>query len=142
MLQFLNEVTASWNPWKELDRIHWELDRLIPEAFSVFNGSNRAPVAVYANDEAAKVLVQIPGWKPGWFDLSVEGNKLHLKGQSVAGEAVGGNENMQLSLSRTINLPFHVRANKIQAHYSKGILTIDLARSEKDKPQKIKIQAA
>ncbi len=141
MLQFLNEVTGSWNPWKELDRIHWELDRLVPEAFSIFNGSNRAPVAIYANDEAAKVLVRIPGWKPEWFDLSVEGNKLLLKGQSVSGNADSGDD-MQLSLSRTINLPFHVEADKVQANYAKGILVIDLARSEKDKPQKIKIQAA
>ncbi|MDQ5988066.1 MAG: hypothetical protein CSYNP_03819 [Syntrophus sp. SKADARSKE-3] len=44
--------------------------------------------------------------------------------------------------SRNINLPFGVDADKVDATYEKGILTIFLPRAEKEKPRKISIKAS
>jgi HSP20 family protein len=131
MLQLLDELTYG-SPWRNFDRLHRELSR----AFNPFVVKNRAPVNVYANEDAVKVLVNIPGWKAEWFELSVEGTKLLLKGE----EKDVDHEPMRLN--RVINLPFGIQEDSVAATYKDGMLTVDLKRSEQDKPKKIAIQSA
>ena len=44
--------------------------------------------------------------------------------------------------SRTVDLPFSVDSNKVQATLEKGILRILMPRAEQDKPRKISIMSA
>jgi HSP20 family protein len=46
------------------------------------------------------------------------------------------------TFSRTVQLPFRVDADKVQAHFDNGILEIELQRLEADRPKKIEIRAA
>jgi HSP20 family protein len=43
--------------------------------------------------------------------------------------------------SKTIELPFNVQAEKVEAKFSKGILSITLPRAEAEKPKKIIIKS-
>ena len=44
------------------------------------------------------------------------------------------------TFSRTIQLPFMVDADKVQAGFRNGVLQIKLPRAEADKPKRISIQ--
>jgi HSP20 family protein len=98
----------------------------------------RALVNVYANNDKARVIVSLPGWKAEWFDLSVEGDHLEVSGKSK----YENEQKSELNFKRKINLPFRVEDGKVEANYKNGLLTIDLERSEQDKPRKIVVNAA
>ena len=137
MLQLLNELT-SWNPWRDLERIQWDMSRWLPESIS----GNRAPVNIYSNGDGLKVVVRIPGWRAEWFDLSVEGNRLELRGEPSK-EAVSQDQAAPyFSLKRVINLPYRVKTDNVTANYDNGMLIVDLHRHDQDKPKKIKVAAA
>jgi HSP20 family protein len=42
---------------------------------------------------------------------------------------------------KTIELPFTVEADKVEARFSKGVLSITLPRSEAEKPKKVKVKS-
>jgi HSP20 family protein len=46
------------------------------------------------------------------------------------------------TFSRTVQLPFRVDPDKVQARFNNGILEIELQRLEADRPKKIEIRAA
>jgi HSP20 family protein len=46
------------------------------------------------------------------------------------------------TFSRTVQLPFRVDPDKVQARFDNGILQIELERREADRPKKIEIRAA
>ena len=45
------------------------------------------------------------------------------------------------SFSRTVQLPFMVDTNKVEASFKNGVLLINLPRAEADKPKKIAIKS-
>jgi HSP20 family protein len=46
------------------------------------------------------------------------------------------------TFSRTVQLPFHVDPDQVQARFANGVLEIELQRPEADRPRKIQINAA
>ncbi len=134
MLQLLDNLTFG-NPWRELDRLHRDLNRMFTRETPV----NHAPVNVYTSDDTVKVVIAVPGWEPEWFDISVEGDKLNLRGEKEIKE---GDNTKHLTLDRIVTLPYRVESDNVEATYRNGILTLDLHRSELDKPKKIAIQTA
>jgi HSP20 family protein len=44
------------------------------------------------------------------------------------------------SFSQTVQLPFMVDTNKVEAKFTNGVLLITLPRAEADKPKKIEIK--
>jgi len=46
------------------------------------------------------------------------------------------------SFSRTIQLPFMVDPNKVEANFKNGVLMISLPRAEVDKPKKITVKSS
>jgi len=135
MLQLLNDFPFARNAWA--NDFFRELDRMMSPAKSAV-GDTRALINVYADNDRAKVMVALPGWKAEWFDLSTEGDKLHVKGTSK----FEGDNRTNLTVERTVNLPFRVDDARVTAAYSHGVLTVDLHRSEQDKPRKIAVNAA
>ncbi|MDJ0839774.1 MAG: Hsp20/alpha crystallin family protein [Acidobacteriota bacterium] len=138
MLKLLDELVFT-NPWRELDR--WQ-----NEVNSLFNGGfrpvsrDRRPVNIYTSDDSVKVVAVVPGWEPGWFDLTVEGKKLFLRGETRFEANDQGVNPPQEKLNRVVNLPFRAQEDQINAVYRDGILVVDLARSENDKPKKIAVE--
>ncbi len=135
MLQLFDERTCR-TPWREFDLLQRSLNQWLPYAFSSLREIETIPINVYTNDEAVKVIARVPGWQADWFDLTAEGNRLHLKGETRVEEGSGESK----TLSRTINLPFQAKADEVQANYQNGILTVDLLKSEQDRPRKIQIE--
>lgn len=138
MLQLLDELT-TWNPFKEFDRFAGA--NRLTDNFSWMGPANKAPINVYANDEAVKVMVRIPGWQPDWFDLALEDRQLIIRGETqFEGEEAEGRAH--LKLNRAINLPFRVEDESVKATYKNGILTVEMQKSASDRAKKIAITSA
>lgn len=140
MLPLVKELTEAWNPWRELERVQRSFGMRDVFGRDAFRDA-KAPINVYANENCAKVFLKMPGWKAEWFDLSVENQRLVLKGKSQFDQKDPSTSHLDQAFERAVTLPFFVDPNQIKASYKDGMLSVEAARSESSKPKKIEISA-
>jgi len=92
------------------------------------------------------VETSLPGIDADKVDISVENDVLTISGKTeekseVKREDYYRKEIREGSFSRSVILPFKVKADEAQAEYAKGILTITIPKAEEAKPKKISIKA-
>jgi len=122
-----------------------------------FRGVNREPfetrldifspkVDVTDNDKDITVRAELPGIDEKDIEVSHNKNTLTIRGDKKVdkeqeGKAYYRMERAYGSFSRTIALPVEVDADKIEAQLKKGVLTVTLPKSAKDreKPKKIAV---
>lgn len=138
------------SPWREMERLHREVNRLFSDTFAL-TGGRTAPgypaMNVWTNDEGAVITAELPGVEPDDIDISVINDTLTLTGSRrpnklEAGEKYHRRERGYGHFTRTFQLPFQVEANKVEAIFEKGVLHISLPRAEADKPRKISVKSA
>jgi HSP20 family protein len=130
-----------------MDRLQREMDRL-------FNTSSRgrtqvAPsypaVNLWGNADGVLLTAELPGVKPEDIDINIVGETLTLSGSRQPDES---GENVEYhrrergygKFSRTLQMPFQIDANKVDANFKNGVLTLTLPRSEAEKPKKITVK--
>ena len=123
-------------------QFHQEFDNL-------FNGLARRNTAypalkVYANEDEALVRAVLPGVKADALELKIEDGVLSLKGERAtdSAEKVRRRERVEGRFSRRVELPFEVEADKVEATFEDGVLTVRLPRVVADKPRAIQIKTA
>jgi HSP20 family protein len=94
--------------------------------------------------DQAVVTTELPGVDRETIDVSVSGNVLTLKGsrnpeELKEDESYHRRERWHGEFSKTLDLPFDIEVQKVEAKFSKGILTVTLPRAEAEKPRKISI---
>ena len=132
-------------------RLVRDMERLF-DAISSELSSGRAPgvfPAVNVSHDARNYYVQaeLPGMDPEAFRISVEGNKLSLAGARETGTEGEGvsyqrRERPSGSFDRTIVLPAEFEAERVEARYVDGILTITLPMAEKERARQIAVKTA
>ncbi len=138
------------SPWREMERLQREVNRLFADSAGVVGGRMAAgypAINVWSNDESAVVTAELPGVDPEDIDISVVGDTLTLTGsrrptELKEGEKYHRRERGYGQFTRSFQLPFQVEADKVEAQFEKGVLHISLPRAEADKPRKIAIKAA
>jgi HSP20 family protein len=103
-------------------------------------------VSIWAGSEGTIVRAFMPGVNPDRLNVSVERQSLTLAGErdteTIEGESMQLRaERMHGRFSRTLLLPFRVDPDQAKARFSLGVLTIELPRTEADRPRRIKIAA-
>ena len=134
--------------WSEMERFQREFNRLFDDAYSGHNQTvpEYPAIAIWTNQQGAVVTAEVPGVEPGDISLNVINLTLTLSG-SRSPERVDETteyhrqERAYGKFTRSIDLPFPVNANAIEASLAKGILTVNLPRAEADKPRKITVKA-
>lgn len=112
--------------------------------FSDFSGFSPS-LDVRETDKAYEIIVELPGLDEKEIDVSVEDDVLTIKGEKkVENEDKGDKyhvvERSYGSFSRSLRLPADVEVENLKANYKKGILTLDLPKSEKAQKQVKKIE--
>jgi len=133
-----------------LTRLHGEIDDLFN---SFFRGLDRPffehkvwPAIDVADEENAVVVrAEVPGCKAEDIDISVYGNTLTISGEKKQSEEKKEKgyyhvESSYGSFRRELTLPTDVDADKVDAAYKHGVLTITLPKAEKSKAVKIKVK--
>lgn len=135
------EFERFWDPWRELEDMRRALASTSFTARVKF-----PPVNVWAKEDSVVVTTEIAGTDKNSFDISVEGNILMLRGtrkpeELREGETYHRRERWHNSFTKTVRLPFTVEADRVEARYSKGVLSVVLPRAEAEKPRKIAIKS-
>ncbi|MGA9312146.1 MAG: Hsp20/alpha crystallin family protein [Pseudonocardiaceae bacterium] len=123
-----------------------ELDRLTQQLFGT-NGTTTRPAVMpmdaYRAGEQFVVHFDLPGVDPASIDLDVERNVLTVKAERAP--TYGDDVELQVAerprgvFSRQLFLGDTLDADRIEAHYDAGVLTLRLPIAEKAKPRKIEI---
>ncbi len=150
----------AWNTFRELDRLRDELDHVFERQFGRIGDSrNRAAflpgysarrypmVNLYEDNEHFIVEALAPGIDPQKLNVTVIGNVLTFSGEKspinggVKPEAFHRNERAAGKFVRSVELPMEVDADKVEAEYRHGILTVTLPKTEKARPRTITVKA-
>jgi len=138
--------TSSW--FEDMEKLQNEINRLFNT--SQPSRSLAAPafpaMNVWTSGEGALVTAELPGVQKDDIEISVVGQTLSIKGSRQAEELKEGyqyhrQERGYGNFSRSIELPFPVEADKVEAVFDKGLLEITLPRAEADKPRKIVVKS-
>jgi len=146
---------TRWDPFRDLMEIQNELNRLFGRTYagtevSAGAGTGTAwvpPLDIFETNDKYVVSMDLPGIDPGSVDISVEDSTLTVKGErefskDVSEESFHRVERRYGSFSRALTLPPTADADRIEARFDKGVLTIEVAKAEAAKPKKISVKAA
>ncbi len=134
--------------WREMERLQRDMNQLVGGLGSrVVTPASFPAMNVWTGDDTAVITAEVPGVSADEIDISVVGETLTLSGERKPEDLEGGvryhrRERGGGRFSRSIELPFRVDADKVEAAYDKGILRVTLPRAEADKPRKITVRAA
>jgi HSP20 family protein len=130
--QLQNEMNHLFNRWSDGGGL-----RGLVAAFP--------PVNIWEDAESVFVEAELPGMDPKDLEIHITGgNHLTLKGdrkpQNLDKGVVHRQERGYGAFSRVVALPFHVDADKVDAHFENGVLLVKLGKHEAAKPRKINVK--
>jgi HSP20 family protein len=136
------------SPWREVERLRREMNRLFsewPTRGTWGTATSYPAMNVWTDEDSAVVTAELPGVNLEDLDISVEDNTLTLRGtrqpEEVEGATYHRRERRRGSFARTFQFPFRVDAEKVDATFKNGVLSVVLPRAEEDKPKKITVKA-
>ncbi len=141
---------TRWDPFRDLISLRDAMDRLFEESY-VRPGTRwvagtqecAIPLDVYMTDEDLVVNALVPGLDPDEVDITIEGDTLTIKGE-ITGPLDNVNYVIQERpcgrFERTLRLNIPVQADKAEATFEKGVLTLTIPKQEEIKPRQIKVK--
>jgi HSP20 family protein len=144
-------VLTHWEPFREFSTLQDRLNRLFRESYGpegreepLTATSFAPPVDVYEDGHNVTLKIEVPGIDEKDIDVRIENNVLTVHGERKF-EKEEKEENFRRverqygSFTRTFSLPTTVDAEKVSAHYDKGILKVALPKKAEAKPKQIKV---
>ena len=130
------------------------LDNVFEDLFSPFNvqgrkvnGSNLVPaIDLHETENSYTVKAEMPGVKKEDIDVTVHDGVLtinaetHYEHEDKEGGRVIRQERRYGKYARSIRLGKDVDKDNVSAHYSDGVLELELPKVEEVKPKKIEIK--
>ncbi|AEB10791.1 Hsp20/alpha crystallin family protein [Marinithermus hydrothermalis] len=138
----------TWDPFNLID----EVNRLFDEAFGEPMRAGTlagyaAPADLYETDEALILEMAVPGINPDDIEVSIEGNKLMIRGE--AGPASDASvrryylqELAHGSFARAFTLPVEINADEAKAEFKNGILKLTLPKVAEARAKRVPIQVS
>lgn len=137
--------------FETLDNVR-EFERLYRDVNRLFNnirpaGPTQFPALnVRTHENSAVITTELPGFAAADIDILVVNDTLTLKGGRKSetlkeGEVFHRQERRAGKFSRSLQLPFKVAGDQVEAEFRNGVLRITTPRAEEDKPRKIVIKS-
>ena len=134
--------------WREMDRLQRDMNRLFNHYSQT--GLRKAPgypaINIWMNDEAQYLSAEMPGVRVEDIDICVDGDTLTISGErgsdDVTGEAQFHRKERSFGkFTRTIQLPYAVDADSVDASLKNGVLTITLLKTKAEISKQISIKS-
>ncbi|HEY3332375.1 MAG TPA: Hsp20/alpha crystallin family protein [Capsulimonadaceae bacterium] len=147
---------VRFDPFEDFTRLQRDMNRLFDDSFGTPTRRNRENVATAAwapavdvSEDTNEIVLraEVPGVKQDDLDIELTGDTLTIKGEKkFEDEERKGNyvrvERSYGSFQRSFNLAVPVQADKINATFKDGVLTVHLPKSEATKPRKVLVQTS
>jgi HSP20 family protein len=146
-------AVIRWNPWRDTMTLREATDRLLEDSFlrprrQLEEGTPERPfhlpLDVYTTPDEIVITASLPGLAPDAVDISIDGDVL-----TIHGDLRGPLENVDYlfqeraygTFARRLTLNVPVRADKAEAVFEHGVLTLTLPKAEEVKPKVIKVKS-
>ena len=149
------QTSPLFSPAANFPTLRDEMDRLFDVAFPALSSLQRGglfgnwqddfPVDLYQDKNAFTLRAELPGFRKEDIGVEVADGILtvtaHQKSEDKSDNKTNGSATTQeRRVSRAISLPENLDADKIQAAYENGVLTVTLPKREEVKPKQIAIE--
>lgn len=142
--------------WPSLNRwasLRDDLDTLLDLPFLSGNGRQAQlftgwtpALDLYQNADNVVAVVELPGMRKEDIEISLHDGTMTIggerKSESSNGDTATRTERFTGKFRRSITLPTRVDANKVNATYKDGILTVTLPKAEEAKPKQIQVNVS
>src|SRR5216684_2485197 len=141
-------LITRYDPFREFVTLQDRMNRLFrdprgPEGHdeSLTTTNFAPPVDVYEDEHNITLKIEVPGIDEKDIEVRIENNTLTVHGERKLEKEENFRrvERQYGSFTRSFTLPTTVDAEKVQAHYDKGILKVQLAKKAEAKPKQIKV---
>lgn len=144
---------TRWDPTAEVATMRGLMDRLFDQSFGRFPafrnggeelGSATLGLDVYETNNDYVVRAAVPGVSPSDVDISVEDDVLQIRGEFRQDNEVSEGQYLRRELryggfERSLRLPPTVDAEKAQATFENGVLTLTLPKRPEARARSLKI---
>ncbi|MDD3825231.1 MAG: Hsp20/alpha crystallin family protein [Anaerolineae bacterium] len=142
---------VRWEPFREITSLRDAMDRMFEEGFwrppGPFGGWGEGTLALdmYETEDSVVVKTAIPGMKAEDLDVSVTGNTLTIRAETTEEEEIKRErylrrERRHGSYARSVTLPNGLQADRAEADYTDGVLTLTFPKAEEVRPKTIKVK--
>jgi HSP20 family protein len=145
-------AVIRFNPWRDAVSLREATDQLLEDSFvrprrgwgqGTAEQPYQLPLDVYTTPEEIIVSASLPGLTPDEVDISVEDNVL-----TISADIQAPLENVDYvfqerpygAFTRKLALNVPVEADKAEAIFENGVLTLTLPKAEEIKPKVIKVK--
>lgn len=142
-----------WQPFDDLVSLRDVMDHLFEDSFvrprwgwvTPMHTANLA-IDMYETNDQVVVKAALPGIKPEEIEITITGNTLTISGESKEESQVKEKDYIRKeqrygSFTRSVTLPNGLKADKADATFENGVLTLQVPKSEQVKPKTIKIKS-
>ncbi len=140
---------SRWEPFKEMMTLRQAMDRLFEDSVvrpaRYWNEAGAyLPLDVYTTKDAIVVRALVPGVKPEDVEITIEGSTVTLRGEYKPPQEEGTyllQEQRYGPFARSIELALPIQADKAEAAFENGVLTLTIPKAEEIKPKVIKVKS-
>lgn len=146
-------TVVRWKPWREMMTLHEAMDQLFEDSAvrpgrirdeGTAERQIRLALDAYTTPEEIVIIASLPGLKPDEVDIVIQDDTL-----TIRGELQSPLENVEYlfqerpsgAFSRTFALNVPINADKAEAVFENGVLTLTLPKAEETKPKVIKVKS-
>jgi HSP20 family protein len=139
---------ARWDPFADVVTLREAMDRLAEDGYSRRQQAEnrdrhfRLPIDAYVTPEEIVVVANMPGIKPEDVEIILEGDTLTIRAERPAPlQNVNYviQERTYGTFQRTLNINVPVDAEKAEAKFENGLLTLTVPKAEAARPKQIKV---
>jgi HSP20 family protein len=137
------------SPFSDFDSLRREMLRVFDAVAGQDSSSTVAagvfpPINVTQDDSHFYLRAEVPGVKAADLSISALRNRVSITGKREIPKENGKvsyhrRERAEGEFSRTVTLPGEVVADKVEARYADGVLTLTLPKAEEAKPRQITV---
>jgi len=138
------------SPFTDLDQLRREMLRIFDSgtgtAFNDIGVGVFPPMNITQDEDNFYLRAEVPGIKANELSISAVRNRVSIAGKREIQQehdqvSYHRRERPEGSFSRTVTLPAEVDAERVEAKYADGVLTITLPKAEAAKPRQITVKA-
>lgn len=144
---------TRWEPFQDFVTLRQAMDRLFEDAMvntsHTWDGqrTGHLPLDIYTTKDTIVIRASVPGVNPDEVEITVEGSTVIIRGETKPQKAEDGatwlvQEQRHGAFARTIDLAMPVQADKAEAKFENGVLTLTIPKAEEIKPKIIKVKSA
>jgi HSP20 family protein len=142
-----------WEPFREMVSLRDAMNSLLQGSFVrptdllADGGTAMLPLDISENENEFTVKASLPGVRPEDVQITAHGDTLTIRGvmkeeQEKKGEHYHLRERRYGEFQRTVKLPAPISADKAQARFEDGVLTLTLPKADEAKPKQIRVAPA